>query len=137
MAFIISTTYPQIRAALGAFVDTETLPDSMIALDIYAGRADDWVRASDPAWASRTGDALQRLVRAAILYCAALLAPAMPAISTERFGDYQYSAQVDWERRATDLMGEAAQALATVVGTMRESYAASTFFTKASGGRGR
>lgn len=138
MAFITNATYPQIRAVLGTFIDTNILPDSTIALDIYAGRTDDWIEDTDPNYATRTGTALLRLTRAAILYCASLLCPIMPALTGENFGDYQYSSQaVDWEARAQSLLSEANEEITDVTNPTGTAIGRPTMFAVASGTRGR
>lgn len=144
-------TYPAIRAALGVLVDSNLLPDSTIQLDLYAGRAQAWVEASDPAWATRTGADRQHLVNAAVLRCAGLLATAMPAFSGESStaSEYSYSVKpVDWAARAAALMADAEEELQLVIaGSDTEAATANmpTFFTSAKpytpsglvGGRGR
>ena len=143
-------TYPMIRAALGVLVDSNLLPDSIIQMDLYAGRAQTWVESRDPSWATRTGADRQHLVNAAVLRCAGLLAPTMPALSSESFlGEYKYDANpVDWDARGQALLAEAENEVQEVIAVTDEEALTSTmptFFTAAQpyttkglrGGRGR
>ena len=142
-------TYPSIRAALGVLVDSNLLPDSIIQLDLYAGRAQTWLEGKDPLWAARTGADRTHLVNAVVLRCAGLLASVMPALTAEAFaGEYNYSqTPVDWTARAAALMADAedeAQAVITseadaVTATMPTMFSSAKPYTPSGlvGGRGR
>lgn len=142
-------TYPSIRAALGLLVDSNLLPDSIIQMELYAGRAQSWIESEDPAWATRTGADRQHLVNAAVLRCAGLLANIMPALTSETMpgGEYNYSAQpTDWPARAAALMADADDEMQAVVAPGSTTPAAMpVMFTSAKprtpsglvGGRGR
>ena len=142
--------YPQVRAALGVLIDDTLLPDSVIAMDLYAGRAQTWLEERDSQWATRTGSARQHLVNAVVLRCAGLLATAMPAMTAEKIGDeYSYSGQApDWQERAGALLSDAESEVQAVIATDDDEAATAympTFFTVARpttssglvGGRGR
>ena len=141
--------YPQVRAALGVLIDDTLLSDSVIALDLYAGRAQTWLEERDSQWATRTGSARQHLVNAVVLRCAGLLASVMPALTAEAFaGEYNYSqTPVDWTARAAALMADAedeAQAVITseadaVTATMPTMFSSAKPYTPSGlvGGRGR
>lgn len=117
MTILTSAAYPAVRAAIDLSLDTTTLPDSVIALSIYLDAADLEVKTRDPAWASRTGDALTHLTNAAIYLTAARLAVAIPRVSGEDFGDYAIKIQaVDWEARARWLRSQAESALDALLG---------------------
>lgn len=93
--------FPEVRAALDVSLDITNLPDSVIALDIYRGRATDWVISRNPAAASWSGsvDAPSIAIRrACILATAALLAPSLPWLIQETFEH-----QVSYKRQETDL----------------------------------
>lgn len=147
MNLLTPSLYPQVRAALGILVDDSLLPDSIISMDLYSGRAQAWIEDSDPSWASRTGSDRQHLINAVILRCAGLIAIAMPGFTQERFGpdEYQYTADSPkWNDRAAQLMAEADGELQTVLTDPTVSLTATmpTFFTVArpytgGGGRGR
>lgn len=132
--------YPEIRAALSPLLDDETLTDGTISFDIYAGRACAWVMQRDPGWASRTASEMAHLVSAAILRCASLIAPAMPNLTSEKFGDgYQYgAAPVDWAARSAQLAAAADMEIASVLTPITAmTPARPTLFAVASGRRGR
>lgn len=142
-------TYPSIRAALGVLVDSNLLPDSIIQLDLYAGRAQSWLEAKDPLWATRTGADRQHLVNAVVLRCAGLLASVMPALTAEAFaGEYNYSqTPVDWTARAAALMADAEDEVQAVIASEDDAVTATmpVMFSSAKpytpgglvGGRGR
>lgn len=135
---ITSAQYPAVRAALDVSLDATTLPDATIGLAIYAGAAAVDVKRRDPAWATRTGDALQRLENAQVLFTAALLAPAVPAIEREQMQDYSYTrSKVDWTARAATLIERANEELAAVVTPTATTPGRPAFFSVAHGGRGR
>ena len=145
MSLLTPTLYPQVRAALGVLVDDSLLPDSIISMELYSGRAQTWVEETDPSWATRTGNDRQHLINAVVLRCAGLIAVALPGITQERFGpdDYQYQADSPrWNDRAAQLLAEADNEIQTVLSDPTTSIPASmpTFFTVArptGGGRGR
>ena len=132
--------YPEIRAALSPLLDAETLTDETIGFDIYAGRACAWIMQRDPDWAYRSGAEMAHLVSAAILRCASLIAPAMPNLTSEKFGDgYQYgAAPVDWAARSAQLAAAADMEIAAVLTPATAmTPARPTMFTVAHGRRGR
>jgi len=112
-ALLTTTEYPAIRAAIDTSLDTTVLPDSIIALDIYAGAARRDVLLLDATAESRTGDEFQHARNAAIYFCAARLIGALPQISRETSFDgsgYQRQA-IDTTARAAELRGQASAAL--------------------------
>lgn len=132
------TEYPSIRAALDLSLDSESLPDRVIELPIYLAAADLEVKTRDPDWATRTGDALIHLTNAAIYLTAARIAPAVPRLQGETFGDYRYQLQsVDWEARAAALDSMADAALDTILDVGDMVSDRPTRFALARGRRGR
>lgn len=139
--------YPQVRAALGVLIDDTLLDNSVIAMDLYAGRAQTWLEERDSQWDTRTGSARQHLVNAVVLRCAGLLATAMPAMTAEKIGDeYSYSGQApDWGARAAALLADAEAEVQAVIATDEDTAITAympTMFTAArpytsGGGRGR
>lgn len=137
MSLLTSADYDSVRAALDALLDCETLPDDVIALDLYAGAAERAVLARDPLAETRTGSALARVRAAAVLYAASYLAPVVPQLTSERFADYSYSRNgQDWAKLAASLRARADAELDTVLET-RRSAGALGVFTVARGRRGR
>lgn len=142
--------FSQVRAALGVLIDDTLLSDSVIAMDLYAGRAQTWLEDRDSQWAARTGSERQHLINAVVLRCAGLLATAMPAMTAEKIGDeYSYSGEApDWGGRAAALLADAESEVQAVIATDEDealTAAMPTMFTSARpttygglvGGRGR
>lgn len=71
-----SSDYPEIRAAIDISLDAGQLPDTIIGLAIYKTAAEQWVAAQT----TYTGTEARL---AAILYCASLIAPQVPAVIRE------------------------------------------------------
>ncbi len=137
MALVASGQYPAVRAALDVTLDAEALPDAVIALDLYAGTADRWVLAQDPTAEARTGDALKHVTAAAVLYCASLLAPALPQLTGETHGAHQYSRKaVDASALADQLVARAVDELTAVLQPDDVRPVRPTMFALASGRRG-
>lgn len=136
-ALLTSTHYPAIRAALEVTLTAKELPDATIALNIYLGAAIAEVLARDPIAESRTGAALTHCENAGILFCAALLAPALPAITGEQTKNYQYSQKAtDWSAQAAQLRKRAELELAAVLTPTEVAPERPTMFARVSGRRG-
>jgi len=116
MPLLTAADYPAIRAALDISLTSAELPDLIIGLDMYVGAAQRAIRARDPIAESRTGDDLARVRLAAMLWCAALLVPALPQIASETHGDDTYRRQTsDPLAVALELRGRAEAELAAVL----------------------
>ena len=138
MTILDASDYPAIRAAIDLSLDSTALPDDVIALPIYLLAADLEVKARDPLWATRADDELALLTNAAIYLTAARIAPAIPRLQGETFGDYRYQLQaVDWEARAAWLRNQAAEALDTYLAVGDTTIDRPTRFAVARGCRGR
>jgi hypothetical protein len=88
-----------------------------IMLPIYAAAAEADVVQRDAALATRTGDDLEHARRAAIYFCAARLAPAVPDIVQQTFFDYRYTkAARDIAADVDRLTGLAESELAAMTG---------------------
>ena len=120
MTILNASSFVAIRAAIDLSLDTESLPDTVIALPIYMDAADLEVKTRDTAWASRTGDSLTLLTNACVYLTAARLAPAMPRLLGETYADgYQYQMQaIDWEARARWLRAQAELSLDALIGVV-------------------
>ncbi|MGN6814406.1 MAG: hypothetical protein ACTHMP_26365 [Thermomicrobiales bacterium] len=138
MAILTSDLYPAVRAALDLDLTADELPDSVIAMPIYAGAADSAVLARDPDALTQTGDALQHVKNAAVLFCAALLAPVVPQIVRERTPEYDYwLTKTEWTDRAPLLRGRAEEELAAYLLPAETAAYRPTLFARASATRGR
>jgi hypothetical protein len=138
MALITAAVYSDIRAAIDISLDDTVLPDSIIALDLYAGAAEREVLSRDADALTRTGADLARVTTAAVLFAAARLAPAIPNITAEESDDVRYTRQaVDWAKRAADLRALAEIELQAVLAPSATTPSRPTMFARAMGGRGR
>jgi hypothetical protein len=116
VALFDATEYPQVRALLDITLKVEQLPDEIIALDAFHGDAERDVLTRVPDAESRTGTQLRRLVHAALLLCAANLAPALPRLLRDKFADQEIQlAPVDMAKRALALQAQAYDEIAAVL----------------------
>lgn len=92
---IVSGDYPSIRAAIDISLDANSLPDAVIALEVYATAAEQWI-------ASQTTEAGSEAHLGAVLYCAYLIAPQVPALIRERMAGGEF-----WQQafNYTDIAG--------------------------------
>ncbi len=104
MSLLNNNHYPAVRAALDTSLSESKLPDSVISLSIYAPAAELDVLARDPDAEGRTGDELERVTNAAIYFCAARLAPALPQLlaTSDEHNEWRWQAR-DWQARAREL----------------------------------
>lgn len=124
MALLTTADYPAIRAAIDISLDAAALPDAIIGLDLYAGAAQRAVRVRDPQAESRTGEQRAVITLAAVLWCAGLLAPALPAISRETHGNDTYQRLTrDPALLGAELITRAETEIASVVGAGSPSRA--------------
>lgn len=138
MALLTSANYPAIRSALDASLDSTILPDAVIAYDIYHRAAELEVLTRDPDAETRTGDDLTRVRTAAMLYCAAFLAPAIPMLTREEATEYAYTRQaVDWQKLAATLRARADALIEAVLTPDDITPLMPTMFVLGAGGRGR
>jgi len=91
VSLIDNASYESIRRAIDVRLDARTLPDSVVALPIYAGAGERDVFARDPLIDTRTGTELERARTAAVYFAAARLAPSVPDYVQQTFMDYRYS----------------------------------------------
>ena len=135
-----TTDYPSIRAALDITLGTKSLPDDIIALDIYQDAAELEVLNRDPLALSRTGVDAAHIHAAAILYCASLIAGGMVSrVTAESLPgvSYNYSRQaVDWPQRAEALAQRANHEMDAVLQKFATTPSRPTYFGVASGTRG-
>lgn len=137
MALITASEYPAVRAALDTSLDSTVLPDGVIGLPIYQGAAEAEVLWRDPSAASRSGAEQIRIKNAVVFLTAARLAPRLPQITGERFGEHGYSRQaIDWTALAATLRADAAAELTAVLEPANLTPARPRAFTVAPGGRG-
>lgn len=140
MAILTAADYPAIRAALDVELDAEALPDDMINMSIYRAAADQDVIDLDPLAESRTdGTEVARVKRAAIYFCAARLAPVVPRIQRMTMGgDTSFERSVfDPQQRAGELRAMARDEIDEILTPAEDAPRKPTFFSKASGRRGR
>lgn len=118
---ILSTTeYPAIRAALDLNLTSNDLPDATIGLNIYKLAAEQDVLDLDPDAETRIGTDGERVLRAAIYFCAARLAPVVVQIASISIQtrDLNYSSPpFDPIKRAAELREMANDEIDEVLGT--------------------
>lgn len=103
---IVSGDYPSIRGAIDISLDANSLPDAVIELEIYATAAEQWI-------AAETTETGSEAHLAAVLYCAYLIAPQVPALIRERMAGGEYWQQpFDFVDLAGRLLQRAYQQLA-------------------------
>ncbi len=90
MAILDADDYGMIRSAIDVSLTAARLPDATIELPIYLGAAESEVLRRIPDAATRVGEELQHVKNAIALLVAALLAPTIPRMSSEKMGEYQY-----------------------------------------------
>lgn len=95
-----TTDYDAVRAAIRTSLDAENLPNEIIALPIYEGRALAGI-------AARTTNTTAHALTAATYLCAALLFPAVPQLLTDAddVGGRYTVAKVDIKENVARLLG--------------------------------
>lgn len=137
MGLLTAAEYSAVRAALDIQLTEDDLPDSVIEQPIYSGSAELEVLARVADAESKTGQAKRHLRNAVILLTAALIAPAMPNLTSENIGSYQYSrAGVDWLKRAEELRARGELELARVEEADATTPTRPTLFATVAGRRG-
>jgi len=138
MPLLTSADYPAIRAAIEIGLDSTTLPDATIALDLYLGAGQRDVLAVDPLAESRSGTEQLHAQAAAVLFTAARLVGALPQIVSERFPDHEYTRNKwDAAARAGELRSLASAELDAYLDAGVVTSDRPTFFATAHGRRGR
>lgn len=135
---LLSTTnWPAVRAALDVSLDDKQLPDSIIGMDIYSGRAVREVTARVEGATALTGDSEKRVIAAAVFLTAANIAPALPSIMR---AESQHLAiqrkEVDWNKRAADLRQAAEDEIAELLEPDTAGAYRPTMMARAKGRRG-
>lgn len=118
MAILTTLDYSAIRAALDVNITAQTLPDSVIAEDIFQGAAEDDVLRRVPDAETLTGDNLARVKRAAIWLTAAYLAHSVARITSMNIQtrDMSYSRQTfDPDEKAAELRQRAEREFAALL----------------------
>lgn len=108
----------EVRAAIGTQVTAADVADTTVMLDVYAGVASDRIREWRDALNTSVADDDPLLRRAAIYLTAALIAPTVPHLLSERTPDYQFQQQAlpDPTARIDQLQTEAYNAVMRAAG---------------------
>ena len=139
MQLITQAEFRQVRAAIAPELvdDVGVLPDEVIGADVYAGAAVREVLAIDPLAGTRTDDALARVKTAAVLFCAARLAPRVASVIRESIGPYSiWTSTRDFEAIAEALRAQALALLGLNVPEISALSYRPAMFALAPGGRG-
>lgn len=139
---ITESDYDTIRAAIDITIDANMLPDDTIALPIYAAAAVRQVIDRDEGALAREDEELERVKNAAVLFCAALIAPAMTGKMVNSLSiqtrDLNFSRPpYNGEKRAAELRVLAEAEIAEVLTPAEETHGRPTMFAVAPGYRGR
>lgn len=130
-----------VRKAIGVELTEDDLPDNVIALPIYQGRAETWATKIDPQIADRVDEELQQAQNAIAFKTAAFLVTAMPFLTEETFGVREgYRRQEVDTQKLAEALASAAQAELDAYLNPDGGSASTSFlpaFTVASGYRGR
>lgn len=140
MPILTQADYQAIRAALDTDLDSDSLPDATIALSVYQDAADQDVLDLDPDAETRTGSELARVKRAAILFCAARLAPAVVRITSMTVNTRDLSYQRPTfkpDERAAELRQLAQAELNEILEPTGLAPSRPTMFAVVSGTRGK
>ena len=140
MAFFDSGDYPAVRAAIDIKLTPADLADSVIAQDIFSGRAIARVLQLDPDAETRTGDDLAHVRRAAIFFCASYLVPSvvrLTSVSTQT-RDLSYQRNLyDPDKLMAELEAAANDEIAQVLTPDEDAPNRFTMFARSPGIRGR
>lgn len=140
MPILSDTDYPAIRAALDVGLNAQQLPDAIIEQDIFLGAAEAELVRRVPDAASKTGEDLKRVKRAAVWLTAALLAHSVVRITSMSIQtrDLSYSRQTfDPDEKAAELRSRAEAEIAMLLTPTAATPARPTMFALATGSRGR
>jgi hypothetical protein len=140
MAILTPGDYPQVRAAIDAELQESGLPDQIIGMDIYSGRADARVLQLDPDAETRTGTDRDHVRRAAIFFCAAYLVPRVVRATSVNTQTRDLSIQknlYDPDKLMADLEAAANDEIAQVLTPEDTTPNRFTMFARSSGTRGK
>lgn len=140
MAILDQGDYEAVRKAIDAKLEEPSMPGSAIEMPIFKGKAIQMVLDKDPDAETRTGTDKDRIKRAAIFYCAALLCPTAIRLTTlsVQTGDMNYSRPAfDADKRAKQLFAMGDAEIDAVLTPTEAAPKRPTIFAKASGRRGR
>jgi hypothetical protein len=138
LQFLDAGSFDQVRACLDLSLDAASLPDELIAQPVYAPDAEAEVLERDVNAATYADGtvAKQRATNAAVFLTAARLAPSLPAIASEKLGDWQMSqTPPDLAKLAASLRGMAARQISLNVNGTTSAPLPSFGLAKAGCGR--
>lgn len=116
MPILSTADFPQVRAAIDPLLGEDELPDDVIALPVYRGAAEADVLRRLPNAATFLGEDGDRVRYAVIYLTAALLAPALPDVTSVQLGQSRYQQEPrDTWKRVGYLQGMAARQLASLI----------------------
>ena len=140
MAMLNPEDYPEVRAAIDADLTESGLPDSVIAMGIYSGRAISRVLQLDPQAESRTGDDAEHVRRAAVFFCASYLVPRVVRATSVNTQTRDMSVQkslYDPDKLMADLEAAATGEIAQILTPDDETPYRPTMFARSPGTRGK
>lgn len=131
MPLITTVEYPAIRAALDTSFSADELPDSLIELDQFVGRAErEVVRRYPTALSEADDDVLVHLRLAVINFAASFIAPSLPDYTERRTDDRWVQERArDWLTVADRLYGLAVGEIELAEGEESDEQPVPIFFT--------
>jgi hypothetical protein len=126
-----------IRAAIDVTLDASDVPDTVIMMSIYADRAERWMAAQIPDFATRLPPESDLIRDSLILYCASLLVPVSPLFKSEVHPEFEYTRpDIDPLKKQNQLASDAAGVVDPIV-VLLSGMSRPTMFTVVSAVRGR
>lgn len=128
MPLLSASDHPAIRAAIDARVTSADLSDEVIAAPVYRDAAEAEILRRVPDAEALVGAARAGIQRAAIYYCAALLARQTPVWTSETISRWSGSRAVDLNRRAAELLALSDKEINDATGTYSQADAPGLFY---------
>lgn len=139
MPLIDADQYDEVRAAIDVSLTSAQVPDSIIGMSVYQGLAErDVIRSYPNAVADMSDtDLAPHIMRATIFLTASYLAPQIPYVLKENFGNYSYTRKdADLIALADSLRGLAENELAILNNEDLDYSPVPVMFTLAKATRG-
>ena len=137
--YITSSDYNEIRARISVYIDDEMLPDSIISMDTFIGKAEDDVVARLDSDITLTSVLRAKVKRACILRAAAELTQAVPRTKSTGADSIRIDYEsTDWMSLRDALMAKSDEEIDDV--NRKEGVSSGGGFTTmitADGGRGK
>jgi hypothetical protein len=136
MPLVLATSqYPDVRRAVNPTLDDVAIPDSIIASEVYSGRAARYVEAAVTNAAGRTGAEATAVQRAIMYKTAANIAEMMPEIKQSKLPDQEAIFDTYTRTERARLLNQIVEQEIATLNSARRTLVRPTFFTLATGSR--